>query len=154
MGDADTLYQELQADFNLISCPLFELAEMHLRKRDQFLPFGAILDDNGGIGIQAATSGAEFESSLEVLPVLQSGLRAIIEEGGISAIGICEWVKITQEGSEQTDAMKVLVEHKRGLTVAFYVPCQKDVVSGWAFEEMFARQAEPEVRGWDLKEAS
>lgn len=65
-------------------------------------------------------------------------------------MGICEWVKITRENVKQTDAMKVLVEHVRGLTVAFYVPCHKSIFGNGLFEGMFAQQAEPEVHAWDF----
>jgi hypothetical protein len=116
MNDTDTLYKDLQTDLDRISGPLFEFGEQQVR-----------------------SSGAEFESSIEVLPLLHEGLRATVKQGGISAVTICEWVKITREGGKQTDAMKVLVEHERGLTVAFYVPCHKSTFSGWTFEGMFAQ---------------
>jgi hypothetical protein len=50
--------------------------------------------------------------------------------------------------------MKVLVEHKRGLSVAFYVPCQKKFMKGWQFETMFALSAEAEVKAWEIDHAS
>lgn len=148
MPDADSLYKELQADFDRITGPLFEFAEQQVRKRGTFLPFGALLKHSGEITLDAATSGAEIESGIEVLPLLHEGLRATIKESGASAVAICEWVKITLQSGKQTDAMKVLVEHEQGLTVAFYVPCRKSILRGWQFEEMFAMQAEPEVMAW------
>jgi hypothetical protein len=154
MIDVDTLYKELQADFDLLAGPLFEFAELHVRKRDVFLPFGAILKPTGEITIEYATSGEEMESCLEVLPILQEGLRAIVKQGDITALAICEWVKIRLDESEQTDAIKVLVEHVKGLTVAFYVPCHKTLFGGWVFEEMFARQCEAEVAAWTSNAAS
>jgi hypothetical protein len=45
--------------------------------------------------------------------------------------------------------MKVLVEHRRGLTVAFYVPCEKKLLKGWQFKPMFAIETEPEVKAWN-----
>lgn len=154
MVDADTLYKELQADLDRISGPLFEFAEHQVRKRGMFLPFGAILKHNGEITFEAATSGEELESCIEVLPILHEGVRARIKQDGALAVAICEWVKITPEGGKQTDAMKVLVEHEQGLTVAFYVPCHKRVFRDWSFKEMFAIQAEPEVMAWESSDAS
>lgn len=154
VDDVDTLYQEVKADLDQLASPLFELAEQHVRKRGTFLPFGAILKRGGEITLEAATSGAEFESSLEVLPILHEGLRATVKQGGVEALAICESVKITLEGRKQTDAMKVLVEHERGLTVAFYVPCHKSIFGKWTFEGMFVQPAEPEVNAWDSHDAS
>jgi hypothetical protein len=154
MIDADALYAEIKPDLQRISGPLFEFAEQQVRKRGAFLPFGASLTRSGEIGLEAASTAEEMASSIEVLPILHQSLRASVAQGGVSAVAVCEWVKITPEGSEQTDAMKVLVEHERGLTIAFYVPCHKRMFGGWAFERMFAQPAEPEVRPWDAKQAA
>jgi hypothetical protein len=154
MNDTDTLYKELQADLDRISGPLFEFGETQVRKRGMFLPFGATLKRSGEVGFKAASGGAEYESSIEVLPILHEGLRASVKQGGVVAVAVCEWVKITPDGGKQTDAMKVLVEHERGLTLAFYVPCHKAIFKEWAFEGMFALQTEPEVNAWDSSDAS
>ena len=154
MVNVDDLYKELQADLDRLSGPLFEFAEQQVRKNGMFLPFGAILKQSGEITFEAATSGEKIESCIEVLPILHEGLRATVKKGGVSALAICEWTKITCEGRKQTEAMKVLIEHERGLTVAFYVPCHKSVFGGWSFEEMFAQQVEPEVMAWESDNAS
>jgi hypothetical protein len=146
--DLDALYQELQPDLDRISSPLFEFAEQQVRKRGAFLPFGASLNRSGEITFEAATGGEDMESAIELLPILHEGIRATVAQGEVSAVAVCEWVKITPEGGKQTDAMKVLVEHERGLTVAFYVPCHKRLLGNWNFEVMFAQSAEPEVRPW------
>lgn len=147
--DVDALYKELQPDLDRITSPLFEFAEEQVRKRGAFLPFGAYLKPNGEIVLAAASNGENLTSFNEILPILHDGLRATVEQGDVSAIAVCEWVKITPEGGKQTDAMKVLVEHEGGLTIAFYVPCHKRLFSGWIFEGMFARSVDPEVRPWD-----
>ena len=154
MTDIDALYAELKSDLESISSPLFEFGEQPVRKRGAFLPFGATLTGSGEIGLDAATSGEEMESAVEVLPILHEGLRAKVAQGDFSAVAVCEWVKITPEGGKQTDAMKVLVEHERGLTVAFYVTCHKRVFGGWNFEGMFVQPAEPEVRPWGSNHAT
>jgi hypothetical protein len=146
--DHSTLYVELQDDLNCIVGPLFGFAEQQVRKNGAFLPFGGILLKNGEIELQAATSGQKIESGTEVLRILHDGLKASANEGDVDAVAVCEWVKITLENGKQTDAMKVLVEHKRGLTIAFYVPCHKGFMRGWQFEEMFVQPATPEVNAW------
>jgi hypothetical protein len=149
MIDVDALYKELQPDFDRISSPLFEFAEQQVRKRGAFLPFGAFLKRSGEIVLQYASSGEDMQSTIEVLPILHDGMRATIKQGEVSAVAVCEWVKITPDGGKRKNAVKVLVEHERGLTIAFYVPCHKRMFGDWNFEGMFAQPAEPEVRPWD-----
>jgi len=85
MVDQQALYKELGNDFDRMIGPLFEFGEQQIRKRGQFLPYGATLFQSGEIGFQAGTSGEEFESTIEVLPVLHEALRARVKEGGIAA---------------------------------------------------------------------
>lgn len=90
----------------------------------------------------------DIASSTEVLPILHDGLRAAAADSATAAIAVCERVKITPEGGSQTDAIKVLVEHARGLAVAFYLPCHKRLLRGWQFGEIMALPAKPEVGAW------
>ena len=151
--DIDEVYREVQDDLNQIVAPLFEFGESQIRKRGTFLPFGATLDASGEVGLEAASTGEEYVSAIEILPVLHEGLRARAKEDELLAVAVCEWVNINRD-AQRTDAMKVLVEHKRGLTVAFYVPCHKRFMKGWQFEPMFALSAEAEVKAWNMDRAS
>jgi hypothetical protein len=146
MPEEDALFAELK---QLIISPLFEFGEQQVRKRGGFYPFGATLRRNGEVAMEATYLSEDKPSHSDVLSMLHAGLRDSVEKGDVSAVGVCEWVKITPEGGKQTDAMKVLVEHERGLIVAFYVPCQRRVFRGWSFEDVFAKSAEGEVRPWD-----
>jgi hypothetical protein len=146
MADVDELYGELKEDLQALSSPLFGFAEHQVRKRGAFLPFGAALARSGEVTLHAASDGKEVASSTEILPILHEGLRSAAAANDSAAVAVCEWVKITPEGGEQTDAVKVLVEHERGLTIAFYVPCRRRVLFGWRFDAMFVKPAEPEVR--------
>jgi hypothetical protein len=146
MADVDELYGELKEELQALSSPLFGFAEQQVRKRGAFLPFGAALERSGEVTLHAATDGDEVTSSSELLPILHDGLRSAVGQRDSSAVAVCEWVKITPEGGEQTDAVKVLVEHERGLTIAFYVPCRRRALLGWRFDAMFVKSAAPEVR--------
>ena len=146
MAEVDALYGELKGDLQALSSPLFGFAEQQVRKRGAFLPFGAALERNGEVTLHAASDGEEVTSSTEILPILHQGLRSAAAEHDSSAVAVCEWVKITPQGGEQTDAVKVLVEHERGLTIAFYVPCRRRALFGWRFDAMFVKPATPEVR--------
>jgi hypothetical protein len=151
LSEQDDLYRELKGDVELIAEPLIDFAQDQIRKRAAFLPFGATLDEKGEISLEAAATGAESASSTEVLPLLHEGLRAIAAKRDLREVAVCEWAKITVAGQLQTDAIKVLVEHRRGLAVALYIPCKRQLPRGWEFGEMIAKIAAAEVRPWANK---
>jgi hypothetical protein len=146
MSHADDLYKVLGDELDALSGPLFGFAEQQLRTRGAFLPFGALLKRSGELTLQAASTGDDSASGAEILSIVHEGLRSAVINQDASAVAVCEWVRITPDGGGQTDAVKVLVEHERGLTVAFYVPCRRRMLMGWRFESMVARPAEPEVK--------
>jgi hypothetical protein len=57
------------------------------------------------------------------------------------------------DNGEVTKAIKVLVEHNRGLTVALYLPFKKKIFRGYTFGAMFTIPANPEVYAWATEEA-
>ncbi len=143
------LYSQAKQDFQVVSEPLFDFAEQQVRRRGAFVPFGAVLDGSAKVSLHAASSGADRASCLELLPLLHEGLRSRDREG-VRAVAVCEWVKITPEGSSQTDAIKVLVEHANGLTVAFYLPMRRKMLGKWHVGEMLVLPAEPEIGLWSV----
>jgi hypothetical protein len=64
------------------------------------------------------------------------------------AIGIAESVTIAPPGRSTTRAIKVLVEHRRGISVALYMPFEKKFLKGHVFHEIFSVIAKPEVNAW------
>jgi hypothetical protein len=148
MGNTPELYREVKADLAAVSGPLFDLARKHVSDRDAFLPFGAVLGQNGKIALIAGAVERETASSAEILPLVHAGLRHAAKPGGAKALGVCEWVKITPPDGTQTDAIKVLVEHAKGCAFRFYVPCRKRLLGGWEFGPMMALGAEPEINAW------
>jgi hypothetical protein len=147
MTDAAALFTERKPDIERVSEPLFRFAEGQVRKRGAFLPFGATMTMAGNVSPNAAAPEMDVASSADVLPLLHDGLRAAATAEDSVAIAVCEWVKITPEGGRQTDAIKVLVEHRRGLTVALYLPCKSSLL-GWRLGDMLVKVAEPEVKPW------
>lgn len=83
-----------------------------------------------------------------MLPLLHDGLRFEAKQFPLRAIGIAENVTINLEGQRTTKAIKVLFEHKRGLTVALYLPFEKRLLKGYAFGNTFSLAADPEVNAW------
>ena len=152
MTSRDDLYTELKPDIDLITSPLFEASETFLRKYDNFLPHAAILTGEGTVELVGAVPDTQNDltTSTVVLPQLHAGLRNLAGERPLKAIGIAENVTVTLEGKKPTKAIKVLFEHKRGLTVALYLPYQKKLLHGYDFGTPIAIPAEPETNAWGI----
>ncbi len=150
MSATDELYAELKPYIQQLVDPLFEFSEQCLRKRGNFLPHGAILDDTGKLTLIAAApdSGKDWTNSTEILPVLHDGLRQHSREQPLKAIGVAENVTVTLEGKRSTQAIKVLIEHRRGLAVALYLPFEKTLLRGYSFGTVFTVSVKPEVNAW------
>jgi hypothetical protein len=156
MGVADELYAELKPDLAAVADPLFEMSEHLLRKHGRFLPHGAVLSEQGEVRLVTAAPGLNrrLTNSIEVLPVLHEGLRQECREASIKAVGVAENVTVTLEGERTTQAIKVLFEHMRGLTVALYLPFEKRLLRGYRFGASFSVAANPEVKPWSGGQAT
>lgn len=150
MTTSDTLYAELKPDMGMIAGQLFELSEKFLKNQGNFLPHAAVLTDDGEVRLVAASSDSESDmvNSTEVLPLLHDGLRFQAKERNLRAIGVAENVTVTQEGQRPTKAIKVLFEHKRGLTVALYLPFKKKLFGDYSMGATFSLLVSPEVNAW------
>lgn len=149
MGD---LFAELKPEIEALAEPLFGASEVFVRKRGHFLPHGAVLDGGGNVRLVMAGPDGDLDepvSATELLPRLHQALRDDAARHELAAIAVCEDVTITPAGQKATKAVKVLVEHRRGLTVALYLPWQrKRLGGGCVFGEVMAIAADPEVRPW------
>ena len=150
MNTSPALYTELKPDIAAIANRLFDFSELCLKKRDNFLPHAAVLSEDGEVKLVAAApeSGNDNTNSTEILPVLHDGLRLKAKQESLKAIGVAENVTITPNGKPSTKAIKVLFEHKRGLTVALYLPFDKTYLNGYVFGAPFTLAAKPEVNAW------
>jgi len=150
MTNRDVLYTELKPDIAALADQLFDLSETFLRKNGNFLPHAAVLTDNGEIKLVAAVpdTSKDCANSTEVLPLLHDGLRQQARQSSIRAVGVAENVTITLDGQPSTKAIKVLFEHRRGLTVALYLPFKKKLFQGLVMGSVFSLSAEPEVSAW------
>jgi hypothetical protein len=149
MADQDSLYRELKPYVEQLAGSLFEPTQIFIKKRGAFLPHGATLTEAGEIQLVMATgdSDSDVVSSLEVLPALHAGLRQSALQEGIIAVAVCEDVLIRTKGEKETRAIKVLVEHKRGLSVALYMPFRRGWL-GYSYGDVFVIPAAPEVNAW------
>lgn len=154
MSTSDDLYSELKVDVEKIVEPLFNFSKSCLKDNGNFLPHAAVLSADDEICLVAATSGQDRSVSTEILPLLHSGLRKKVHEEQIKALGIAENVTITQNALKPTSAIKVLFEHKRGLTVALYLPFKKRLFKRYVFGKVFSVNARAEVNPWNETQVS
>ena len=148
MTDTNDLYAEVKADIEAVADPLFDFSEECLKKRGNFLPHGAVLDSKGKIRLVAAAPDNDKTNSTEVLPLLHKSLRAEAKDNELVAIGVAENVTVTPSGQQPTEAIKVLLEHKRGLVVALYLPYKKQFMRGYSFGQTFTVVSAGEVNAW------
>ena len=147
----DNLFTELKPQIDALAEALFGASEMFVRKRSGFLPHGAVLDAGGEVRlVMAAPDDVDTPvSAPEILPRLHDVLRANAREHDVAAVAVCEDVTITPTGQKTTKAVKVLVEHRRGLTVALYLPWKRKLLGGHVFGVVMVLAAKPEVQPWD-----
>jgi hypothetical protein len=151
MADTDSLYRELKGDLQMVAGPLFDFASQQVKKRSAFLPVGSKLSETGETSLVAAVSDDDVTSSELILPLLVAALRK--SAAAADAVALWEWVKIEVAGGKQTDAVKVHAQHKRGLSVAFYIPVTKSLFRVWQFGDMMVMAAEPFIESWPDEDA-
>ncbi|MCX5659222.1 MAG: hypothetical protein NTW19_05805 [Planctomycetota bacterium] len=153
MPSIEELYAELKPDMEAVAAPLFEFSETCIDNQGDFLPHGAGIDEEGEVRLIAAApeDGADLTTAEAVLPVLHQGLRKAAKADGLLAVGVAESVTIEPNGAKRTRAMKVLFEHKRGLTLALYLPFTIGPKGKMKLGEMLIMPADPEVNAWGGK---
>lgn len=157
MTRADKLYEKLKPEISMVAEKLFDISEALIRKNGNFFAHAAVLTESGTIELVAAAppdSDDDETIATEVLSLLHDGLRHQAKVDPIKAIGVAESVIVTQEGQRPTNAIKVLFEHKRGLTVALYLPFEEKFLRGFVFGSSFCVHAAPEVKAWSTNDAN
>ncbi len=149
-NDPDDLYRQMKPDIEALAQPLFHFSEKCLRTMGNFLPHGAVLTAAQQVELVGAMpeSKSGYSTSVEVLPVLHDALRKQALQKSVLAVGVAENVTITPAGQPTTQAVKVLVEHQCGLTVALYLPFRKKFFRMFSFGEIFSVPATPELKIW------
>jgi len=142
------LYAELKPSMEAISAPLFDLSKRFLKGQSDFLPHATVMTAAGKLQLVAAHGERDRTTAAEILPLLHGGLRAMAKQQSLDAIGIAESVSIAPAGEAPTQAIKVLFEHRLGLTVALYVPYSRKFLRGFIYQPMMSALAKPEVNAW------
>jgi hypothetical protein len=149
MSSLSDLYAELKADVVALADPLFEHSQKQLQARDDFLPHAAVLDAEGKVVVMGAMTGSRDGQARPdyILPMLSNGIRQLSREKVLVAIGIAENVSLTR-GEMPMQAIKVLLEHERGLSVAMFLPFYKAEGGEYYFGEAFVTPALPALNLW------
>ncbi len=151
MAMEDTLYSELKPDIQALCTSLFEVSESLVRKQGTFLPHGAILTRGDEVKMVAAAPDGpgNLRTPAETLPLLHEGLRHLVAEHSAKALAVAESVTVALGGGAPTKAIKVLIEHERGLCTAMYLPWRRTLLRGIEIGSPTAIAAESEVNAWD-----
>jgi len=149
LTDEEELYGEIKPDVRALAQPLFELSEKALRERGSFLPHAAALTEGKVrlVGAMCNTANG-VANSTHIKPLLRQGLRSMAHERAVTAIGVAETVTVTPDGQSQ-QAIKVLLEHHRGLTMALYLPFAHDISGDIKFGSTLSMFVPPEMNPWD-----
>jgi hypothetical protein len=149
--DDQELFGEVQPDVRALAAPLFDISEKALRERGSFLPHAAALTAEGKIRLIGAMCNTSdgVANAAHILPLLRRGLRTIVHEHAVTAVGFAEDVTVTPEGQEATQAIKLHLEHSRGLTVEFYLPFAQGTSGEITFGSTLSMFAPPEINAWD-----
>jgi len=150
LTDEEELYGEVKPDVRALAQPLLELSEKALRERGSFLPHAAALSEGKVrlVGAMCNTANG-VASSTQILPLLRQGLKAMAHERSVTAIGVAEHVTMTSDGQAPSQAIKVLLEHHRGLTMAVYLPYAQDTSGDITFGSTTSMFVPPEINAWD-----
>jgi hypothetical protein len=149
MSSLADLYAELKNDVVAVVDPLFQHSQTSLQGRDFFLPHSAVLTPEGKVSLLGAMTGSKggHANAPQVLQMLHKGLRQMSREKVLVAVGVATQVTLTR-GEQPMTAIRVLLEHERGLVVALTLPFHRDDEGRYFFGEPFVTPAEPELNLW------
>lgn len=150
MNTPQEIYATVKPELAALAGPLFERSEKLLRERGDFLPHAAVLTTEGKVALVGAmcSSSNGNANAAQILPMLYNGLRAMAHERDLLAIGVAENVAVGLDDGSATQAIKVLVEHSQGLTIAFFLPYSEEGAGEYAFGASFSSFESPEIGAW------
>ena len=151
MSDEQDLYGQVKPEVRALAEPLFERSEKALRERGSFLPHAAMLTTEGKVRVIGAMCNTRdgVANSTHILPLLRQGLRTMVQEHAATAVGYAEDVMMTPEGEAPKQAIKLHLEHSRGLTITLYLPFAKDTSGEITFGSTVSMFVPPEINAWD-----
>jgi hypothetical protein len=111
-----------------------------------------VLTPEGRVSLLGAMCNTKdgFANSWHILPMVHDGLRSMAGERDLLAVGVAERVDAIPGGGA-VHAVKVLLEHQRGLAIAFFMPIVRDDMDKIAFGKMVTLFTESEVNAWNQR---
>ncbi|MCA1732339.1 MAG: hypothetical protein LC732_01910 [Acidobacteria bacterium] len=142
MKDAETHPDELDTMLAF----LVEFAQMMLRDRGGFLPFGSGITPEGQM-VSGSTDVLPPDSTpAEILSFVHTDLVQRAGEGEIVAAGICTDVQAHPPGaSHPIDAICVELEHANGEAIHVYLPYTIEPEGKVTYGELFATPGEQAI---------
>ena len=151
MTKIQDLYSDVKPDLGAIADPLIELSGRFLRERGNFLPHAAVLTQEGKVTLVGAMCNRSdgVADPNYIKPLLRDGLKSMAHETSLKAVGVAERVTVNQSGGKPVRAIKVLLEHRQGVSVAFYMPFSNEDSGDYVFGKTFSVPANSEINVWD-----
>jgi hypothetical protein len=120
---------------------LLPFAQDMLAKHGEFFPFAATMSVGGELAKAASYTGSERPASMEVLEVIEDGLRQSARNSEIRAAAVCVDARVQAPGTtEKTDAIQVKFEHSDGEAIEVFLPYRKGFLRRLKYGELFATQ--------------
>jgi hypothetical protein len=150
MSTQAEIYAAVKGDLGMLARPLFDKSTQLLRDRGDFLPHAAVLTPEGKVSLLGAMCITKdgFANSWHILPMVHDGLRSMASERALTAVGVAERVEVIP-GRGSTQAVKVLLEHQRGLAIAFYLPFARNEIGVFDFGQLVTLFTDAEVNAWN-----
>jgi hypothetical protein len=115
------------------------IAERILEKEGTFVPYGAALSKEEEVELAGGDPDREYRSSGEVIEAVLEQLRAFAADGRHVAVAMVLDVRVTPpQNEEETDAIRVFLEHETGLNIEAFIPYVKKDGAAVEYGEMFA----------------
>ena len=96
------------------------------------------MDQAGQIALVVGMTDGEHPDSRSVIDLLEGGLRASAQQGGIRACGICWDALFTGPDGKKTDAIALSLEHAAGDATMVFRPYSKGRIGAWKFGDPVA----------------
>jgi hypothetical protein len=125
-----------EEDLDLLLNHLIEFAQDQLKKRSEFHPFGAAVEQNGSVALIMGYADDENNTAQEQIDLMVAHARELAAKGEIRAIGICLDMRITlPDTGEKTDAICVQLEHRDGQGGDAFLPYKKGFLGRYTYGE-------------------
>jgi hypothetical protein len=145
------IYASVRPQLHALATSLLERSEKLLRERGDFLPHAAVLTAEGRVALVGAMCNTPdgFANAAHIMPMLHQGLRAMAWERALSAIGIAEDSTIDLPEGGQSQAIRVLLEHREGVALLIHQPFRRGYVGDLQFGKSRLEFVDPEIKPWD-----